>query len=158
MFSKIKSLFKKTTYKPPDTTKEKIEYIINNIQNIDVYDTELIKNSLQSYFIDVVEYIDLIKTIIEFPINKEYIIIPKIHNKIELRYLDWLTMDGRLLPNVNLTILEFVTLTKSLIETYDIASSSPLIPFLYGNSTKIYPYYINTTDIVDDIYHKLFTN
>lgn len=158
MFSKIKNFYKNITYKPPITTIEKIDHIISNINNKDIYKSDLIINNIDTYLPNIIEYINIVKTIIEFPINKEYIIIPKIYNKVEVRYIDWLTYDNRLLPNVNLTIIEYLTLVKSLIELYEMAISSPSVPYLYGNSTKIRQYYNDSIYIAEDVYDKLFNN
>ena len=61
MFSKIKNFYKNITYKPPITTIEKIDHIISNINNKDIYKSDLIINNIDTYLPNIIEYINIVK-------------------------------------------------------------------------------------------------
>ena len=154
MFDKIKTYYNRFVNKPPVTIQEKIKYLIKNIYNLKIYDSGLTSTYIDVYVENIMDYNKLLKTIIEFPINKEYIVLPKIYNKKTMLYMYWFTNDKRMLPNPENELLEFLLYVEKLVEIYDTAVNSPLIPFLYGNSTKILQYKNDCVNIVEDIFSK----
>lgn len=158
MFNKLKTYYNKFINKPPVTVRDKIKYLIKNIHDIKIYDTGLTSTTIDVYIENIIEYNKLLKTIVEFPINKEYILLPKVYNKTTILYMYWFTSNKYILPNPENELLEFLLHVEKLVDIYDIAVSSPLIPFLYGNSTKILQYKNDCVNIVEDIYNKISFN
>ena len=158
MFGKLKTYYNKFINKPPVTVGDKVKYLIKNIDKIKIYDSGLTSTPIDVYIENIVEYNKLLKTIVEFPINKEYILLPKIYNKTSTLYMYWFTNNKYILPNPEKELLEFLLHVEKLVDIYDIAASSPLIPFLYGNSTKILQYKNDCVNIVEDIYNKISFN
>jgi len=153
MFKKIKKILLQIGFLKLDTLEKKIDYLIDNLDKIDLY-----KGTYRSKYCmfiekDILIYTKSLSEINKFEIDTKYITVKKIteNSLSNVTFLKWCSDNNRVIEDRALVIKNFLLECKDFITLFKIASSSINSNILYSNSLKIKPYYYNIEIIIDNI-------
>lgn len=158
MFKKVKRKLKNLLYKigyiKLDTYSNKIDLLMNNLEDIDIYSRELNTSPYRFVEVDVILHIFALNTLLETDFVNKPISVKKIneHKLYHIKYREWFTNNKSLLEDDNLTIKSLLEVSKAFINKCDELENTEITgSYILGNIYKVRPYYNNTKLIIDDI-------
>ena len=133
-----------------DTTIKKIEYLLENVDNINLYSISF-RNVTEDFLEkDIITYIDTLNFILRSSLETRILSIKFINENSYKRttYSFWYSNDHKILPD-NSYLKEWLTLSLQFIKWSEFAKKD----FSNSNNTvncrKLSPYYLNITNIIN---------
>lgn len=133
-----------------DTTIKKIEYLLNNVDTINLYSIAF-RNVTEDFLEkDIITYLDTLNFILRSSLETKVISIKMINENSYKRitYSFWYSNEHKILPD-NSYLKEWLTLAMRFIKWSDYAKKD----FKNSNNTvncrKLSPYYLNITNIIN---------
>jgi hypothetical protein len=152
MLNKIKDFLLSKGIIKLDTTIKKIEYLLEHLDNINLYSISF-RNITEDFLEkDIITYIDTLQFILRSSLETKIISIKYINENSYKRitYSFWYSDDLKILPD-NEYLKEWLLLASQFIKWAEFAKKDFNNSNNTVNSRKLSPYYLNITNIVNTI-------